>query len=381
MFSKQHYVPILKWKRAEIRALEALESKNKNDMTPLLELVMPKVSNIYKDKDRKVKKTSIEIFDEIVAKFKEQRMGEIPLEIQASWGNQPIFIDFSLLYEAQFTTRLKVESLNTIIPAGNALGLALIPVVNLNDEFSIQETAALLSKKYNSGLCVRIAISDLTDVKKLNTKLENLLSSVGVDMVNIDLIVDLKSINEGDSQYLGFVNLIQEIINVEGWRSLILASGAAPEDLSKCKIDEATFIPRLDWLSWIKHAYENKMVVRIPTFSDYTIRNPVYKETEQFYAPTTSIRYTLESDWMIMKGKKLDFKLYLANAKLLVESSGRFYGEGFSAGDKFIADKAKHYDAYIRSPKLKGTGGSEDWIFAGVNHHLVLTAHQLASLA
>ncbi len=379
MFSKKHYIPILKWKRAELRALTDLEDENKKHMTPLLELVMPKSSNPYKNKERTIRKTSEEIFAEVVLKFKEKRMEEIPLEIRDAWGNKPILVDFGLLYEAQFTTRLKIESLNKIIPAGNNLGLILIPVVNVNDESKIQEVASLLSKKYNSGLCIRITTSDLGDIKELDQKLENFLSDFGVVKESVDLLIDLKSINEDNGQYLGFLNLSQEIKSIEKWRSLILASGAAPEDLSKCKFDEPTFVPRLDWQGWVKHAY-GKKIKRIPTFADYTIRNPIYKESEQFYPPTTSIRYTLENDWMVMKGKKLDYKLYLVNAKLLVETSGHFYGENFSAGDQFIAEKAKHYDIYIRNPKVKGTGGSEDWIYAGINHHLVLVARQISNL-
>lgn len=379
MFNKKHYTPILKWKHAELRALTDLDDESKKHMTPLLELVMPKSSNPYKDKERKMRKTPEEIFAEVVLKFKEKKIEEIPLEIRDSWGTTPIFVDVSLLYEAEYTTRLKMESLNKIISKGGDLGLNLIPVINLNDDRTIQATVSSLSKRYSKGFCLRITSSDLIDTKKINEKLDAYLSNFDLDKSTVDLLIDLKNINKDNGQYLVFLNLSQQIKDVKKWRNFIFASGAAPEDLSKCKFDEATLVPRLDWQGWLKYAYKGK-IKRIPTFADYTIRNPIYKESNQFHPPTTSIRYTLENDWMVMKGKKLDYKLYLVNAKLLVENSGHFYGENFSAGDRFVAEKAKHYDKYFKNPKIKGTGGSEDWIYAGINHHLTLTVHQLSNL-
>ena len=66
--------------------------------------------------------------------------------------------------------------------------------------------------------------------------------------------------------------------------------------------------------------------------------------------------------------------------KLLAEDPGRFFGGGFSFGDKYIAEKAEHYPVYIKDKSVKGTGSTESWLTAGINHHLVLTAHQIANL-
>ena len=68
-------------------------------MTPLIELVMPTVPLYRKiDKDKSVKKNPEEIFTEVVQKFKEKRIKEIPEEILQSWGTKPVFLDFTLLY-------------------------------------------------------------------------------------------------------------------------------------------------------------------------------------------------------------------------------------------------------------------------------------------
>ncbi len=63
-----------------------------------------------------------------------------------------------------------------------------------------------------------------------------------------------------------------------------------------------------------------------------------------------------------------------------------FYGKGFSAGDKYIQEKADYQPEYAKlrmsdPTKAKGTGRTEDWIRAGINHHLSVVVDQLANRA
>ncbi|MCL4518463.1 MAG: beta family protein, partial [Thaumarchaeota archaeon] len=138
MASKISYIPILKWKQAEMWALQRLGEKEKSSMMPLIELVMPTVQLkkkvIVKGKKESVKKTDEEVFTEVVQKFKGKRVPQIPKEISQAWGTSPIFLDFTLLYEAQLTTKLKIDSANRIITEGIGMGLSIIPVLNLNDD-------------------------------------------------------------------------------------------------------------------------------------------------------------------------------------------------------------------------------------------------------
>lgn len=373
MNNPTRYVPILKWKRAEESALKNLDDAQKEFMTPLVELVMPK-PKLYKDKEKKIKKTDEEIFNELIHIFKQERIAKIPEEIVKSWGHNPIYIDYSLLY----TVQLKKESIEKISALGSQLGLTLIPVINLSDDEEIKKTVALYAKK-GSGLCLRIVSSDFTSIEKLNEKIDIFIRTFGLTKANIDLLIDLKNIKEIDGSYQKFIGLSQKINNLMEWRNFIFASGAFPEDLSKCNLDDSNLIPRFDWLNWNSQIKSGKLK-RNPTFADYTIRHPIYNESFQFFAPTTSIKYTRENDWLIMKGKKQKFELYLANAKLLSTDTDIYYGENFSFGDKYIAEKGRYYDKYIKNPKIHGTGSTETWITAGINHHLVCTISQIANL-
>ena len=361
MFDSKHYVPILKWKRAEQGALKALAEEHKKHITPLIQFVMPK----YKP-DEQLK--------DVVARFEEQA-SQIPKKLVEVWGTAPVFIDVSLL----FTTPLKAKSIAVVSQIGRQLGGLFIPTIHLNDEQEIKNAAYSVAKENESGVCLRLICSDFSDLAALNQAIAELISSSGLKEKDIDLLVDIKETEKNGDKYGKYSDLSQNIPNLSKWRTFIFASGSFPKNLLECKLDEENLIPRIDWKSW-KEYVSGKTIKRKPTFADYTIQHPIYKETSQFYHPTTSIKYTLKNKWLVMKGKKHRFEMYLANAKLLSKDQ-RFYGENFSYGDKYIAEKAQHYDVYAKNKKVGGTGSTETWLRAGINHHLVLVARQVANLS
>jgi hypothetical protein len=367
------YVPILKWKRGEENALKHLDESHKKFMTPLIELVMP-YPKLFKDKEQKINKSEEEIFEELISDFRNKRISQIPDEIKMAWGSSPIYIDFSLLY----TIPLRIESINGIIKKGLMLNLQLIPVLNLNDDEKIIKTICA-NLKEERCLCLRIVQSDLLSISNLNKKIDVFFKAYKLCENNIDLLVDLKDVNETFMEYQKLLSLSQEIKNIFNWRKLIFASGAFPKDMSNCAIDKLNYLPRLDFINW-QNQTKNKKLKRIPIFADYTIRHPIYNEKAMSFSPTTIIKYTRETDWLVMKGEKQNFILYLANANLLSEEKSIFYGEDYSFGDKYIADKGRHYVKYMKDPKIKGTGTSETWITAGINHHMVCTINQVANL-
>jgi hypothetical protein len=358
MFDSKHYVPILKWKRAEQGALKALEEKHKKNITPLIQLVMPK------------NKPQEQIAD-VVKRF-EGQLTEISAKLIEVWGHTPIFLDVSLLYSVPLKS-LKAKALDVICREGHKLGGTFIPVIHLNDDEQIKKSALAIAKETQNGLCLRLICPNVTE---LNQSIANLLSK-GLGEKNIDLLVDIKETENDGNKYAKYINLSQNISGLLKWRTFTFASGSFPVDMSGCKIDEENLIPRIDWKSWVEHI--GKKLQRKPTFSDYTIQHPIYIETTQFFPPTTSIKYTLKNDWLIMKGKKHKYELYLASAAELIKDK-RFYKEDFSDGDKYIAEKAKHFYAYIKNPAIKGTGTPETWLKAGINHHLSLVAHQVSIL-
>jgi hypothetical protein len=360
MFDSKHYVPILKWKRAEQGAMTVLSKERKQYISPLIQFVM---SN-YDPEDE---------LEEIVQKF-EGHLPEIPGKVIAAWGTTPVFVDVSLL----FTTILKAKSLDFISRSGYLAGGAFIPVIHLDDDPAIKRVAYSIAKDYESGICLRLICPDFSDPNKLNRAIVKLLADSGLKEKNIDLLIDIKETGGNGNKYAKYFNLSQTIPTLSKWRTFIFAGGAFPEDLSGCTIDEENLVPRTDWQNWNKLATKRELR-RKPAFSDYTIQYPIYKEKTQFFPPTASIKYTLDDEWLIMKGQKQIYSQYLAHAALLVNDP-RFYGKDFSFGDQYISKKAQHLPVYMGNPSIKGTGSTESWVKAGINHHLTLVAYQIANL-
>lgn len=363
MFDSKHYVPILKWKPAERRALEALIDQEKRLISPLIQLVMPQAKL---PKTGEVEKTWEGKLEEVSGYFK-KKLPNTPQEILKSWGKTPAFIDFSLIY----TDSLRLEGLNKILTIGDSLGLFLIPVVNLSSDIELIKATALLVKKYSNGLCLRLVPADFIDFANLSQKIQNFLTTCSLSEKDVDLLIDLK---EEDNKYLKLIDLSQKNPNLSKWRTFTFASGAFPIDLTNCTLGE-NYIPRSDWNNWVGQR-NSKKLQRYPSFADYTILHPIHKESVRFFSPSASIRYTLKEHWLVMRGQKGKTVQYLANAQLLSQDqkfNGVFRGADFSFGDAYIVEKGKDL-------KTKKTGNATNWLTAGINCHLTCTVSQIASL-
>ncbi len=368
MFGPKHYVPILKWKKAEQKALQELSANQKEWITPLIQPVMPQPKAPKKGQRAKNREEQLE---EVITDFK-AKSPKIAGEIVNAWGTLPIFLDLSLIY----TPKLIIEALAQILATGSKLGTFLIPVVNLSSDKNTLQQVSTLARQYDHGLCLRLVRADLIDVKTLSFHIEDLLADNNLSPAGIDLLVDFNAIDEQDQEYHDLFEEIKNIPYLTQWRTFTVACGAFPEDLSSCTPGIDKYIPRLEWKQWL-YALSSDRFPRKPTFADYTIRHPIYKESNQFFQSSSSLKYTLDESWLIMRGKKGNLTQYLGHANLLSRDphySSMFRGAAFSFGDAFIAKKGQD----LHDPK---PGNSTSWILVGINHHLANTVDQIANLS
>ncbi len=363
------YVPILKWKAAEMQALKDLASKG--NIMPLIEFVMPS----FKGKKEDLKDNLEKVAKDLREKFAQQRIKQIPDEIEENWGTEPIFIDFSLLD----TTDLRVESIKNITESCLKKGLQVVPTINLADPEIVIKEVSKLHGHHQQGICLRVSLIDMKDINELNKKIIDFLQNFNVSPKEIFLLIDLKEKGQDFSNYSSVYEVTQKITRLKEWRAVILGAGAFPKDLSECKNDADNYFDRWDWRNWsLKKA--NGKNERIPTFADYAIRHPIYSQQLLLYRGSASIKYTLEDKWLVMKGKRDKSEHYLAHAAVLTKTK-LFYGETFSKGDRLIKEKADHYPAYMKNKKLGGTGNSTTWIYIGTNHHISCVQHQLSNFS
>ncbi len=385
------YSPILKWRAAEIAALTNVPEKDRANLLPVLEIVLPGVSQdktvVIEGKKTRVRKSEEEIHNEVVQKYKNFRLKEIPDEIEKCRGKLSATIDFNLIHDGAGTTNLKVESVQKVAETCHAKGVDIRPVVYLNDDKEVaNEIVQQFKKGTIVGICIRVTLSDLKKVDDLNSKLRSFVVETGIKENQIDLLLDIKYLDDATkASYAELFSNVQEIHNLSAWRAVIFASGSFPVNVGHLKVEDSPCMEaRNDWQLWLA-AKKGRKLVREPIFGDYTIRYPMHSEALRYMQASATLKYTHENNWIIFRGEKKRNDQYLAHAQQLVNDSTFFYGEAFSEGDRRIKEKSDYFPAYMELVKKdeknkgKGTGAATYWISAGISHHIALVLSQLSN--
>lgn len=372
MTTIKSYIPILRWRPAERKALEQLFHQDRENLAPLIEFVMPAPS---------IKKQSDKI---VITKTPKEKLSEVLSDVASdflkSCGQNTIFIDVHLL-----DSDVRASSFEQILSSSNKLNLFsipviyIIPVTSTSADMATRTVAINYAESSGHGLCIRIDKSHL-DENNISSHIANFITDNGLNVENVDLLVDIGVISQ-DTIVEDVVKKISQIPNLEKWRSFIVSGGVFPKDLTEFIPGEVHELDRLDWKLW--NSLQKTTLSRTPLFSDYTIQCPTFERIDAI--GSASVRYTDDDKWWIFRGKKPGIvnpktkekgpgrEQYIDHAKTLTgESFSKFYkGENYSFGDAEIAR--------IAAPNNKKPGSPATWLTIGINHHITLVAHQFAN--
>jgi hypothetical protein len=348
MFDANHYVPVLRWKRGEQRALRNVYDYDRRRITPLIELPA---------RNTMPEKKALSGLPGLLAGFTEQ--------ILANWGTDPLFFD-PASWSGELRETNNAELLGRVFQQAAELGLRVIPVTGLGRAIEYQTAIAEIGRT-NPEACVRLRRQDLLE-GNLETRLIRISGKLGLKTDSIHIVLDLGVV---DSETEDLPVLVSRIPAVSSWATLTVVGGSFPKDLSGLRPGQYT-LPRREWQSW-KNA--RGRLKRHPTFGDYTTLNPVLSPYIRGMNISASIRYTADDYWVVMRGEGLrnddgpGAAQYPANAELLTRRP-EFCGSLFSSGDRYVADVGLGKER---------TGNPTTWLEAGVNHHLTFVAQQVAS--
>ena len=356
MLTYRHYVPLLRSKAAEWLALESLPIAIRGKLTPVMEfppsalLARPKEA---KKNGRSAAEHALRIFFDHVVK--DAARGRLFVDL-GQLGDRPIVeAERGWQHVARVVT----------LPAG------VVPVVwahskNARTWSDVRKVAS----STGSGLCLRVA-AGMTPITDLARTIQTALNTLGVTPDHVDLIVDLGRA----PGHLSHDDLRNALPSISAWRSWTVLAGVFPKDLSQFSSDTLVHRwPREDWRVWREHV-TNSPMVRRPSFGDFTIQYGEFFESPKI-AGSLSVRYTLDSEWLILRGKKANkeegatYEQFHGHARYLCRQP-LFFGRGFSAGDEFIASKQ---DAGVTP------GNTKQWLAAGINHHMTAVVAQLEIL-
>ncbi|MFA7400337.1 MAG: beta family protein [Sideroxydans sp.] len=364
----QPYIPILRWRPAEMAALERLFPNDRSKVTPLIEFIMPAPS--IDKKNRKVIKTPKEKFLETLP--------DVAKGLLKSCGQSPTFIDVHLL-----DADIRASSFNQILSSSSELDLFsipvtyVIPVTSTTADTETRLIAIDYAKSSKHGLCIRIDKSHLLE-ENLSLHITNFVETNKLNIEDTDLLVDLRVIDQ-NTNVQEILKKLEHLPDLRKWRSFTISGGIFPKDLTNFAAGEVHPLDRLDWKLW--NAIRETKFARIPFFSDYTIQHPFYEYVAAI--GSASIRYTADDKCWIFRGKipglinrKTKEKgpgreQYIGHAQTLIKRD--FYkNKDYSFGDAEITR--------IADPINIKPGSPTTWLTIGINHHITLAARQTSSL-
>ena len=344
MFGHQHYVPVMRIKAAERKALRTLDAALRSRTSPLLECP-PRVLHGC-DTRAKLERRLDHVVDDI-----------------AGWSRRSVFIDFSMLQSAA------ADALDVMARRAAAAGIRAVPVVSLKIGVGTAYARCVRTLLDRSGatICLRVSPEELK-LSSIGEMVDQRLKSYGAAPAFTDLVIDRGLVNSGTTTYEEFAHLIP---SVDEWRTLTVLAGSFPPDLSGLAPGNTYRLPRFEWRQWRALDSWSK---RRPAFGDYTIQFAQIRESVPSPNPSASIRYTTEDDYFVLRGEGILNRRgpgraqWNAWAALLVERP-EYFGATFSEGDRYIAERAIDESRF---------GTPQTWLRAGFSHHLTATALQVA---
>jgi hypothetical protein len=272
MFGAKHYVPILRWKQAERLALRYLGENDRCRITPLIEIT-PKSFDAPKTGNKQGKKPDPARVLEDQAK-----------QLLESWGYARFFLDLGLIEDSVPSIGGKRHALAHIAEAARNDRLSMVPVTGLKRKDEYQSAVSGVLKLDGRGICLRLLAKEVLE-PEFPQAVRSVLRKFGLDESNADLLLDYETF---DPQNPELKTLLANIPYLGRWRSLIVASGAFPEDLQRCEKGSKP-IPRDDWLTWKRQFFDETSTQRKASFSDYTIQYGHYKEPVEHCIPSVSV--------------------------------------------------------------------------------------------
>lgn len=351
---RRHYVPVVKWKQGEQKALETLALTTKERLTPLIE-----IAPIDWDFENDVPKKTL---DDHLSNFGETMQRCLP---------QKAFIDLLYIHPSEKMAS-GLHPLAYLLQEARARQIPLVPVTSSDRDADHNAEVVAANQTDHLGAAIRITERDFD---ALQPTIDSLIRVLQINPNQLDLVIDY---GYADSSLLTrttlfLTGLINTLPYLNSWRNVILCGTGFPKNLSDVSANTVDQIDRAEWIIW-KRIMHTSTVNRKPIFADYGISNPEpFEGDPRFINMSANIRYTADDKFIIFKGlvtRRYGNAQYHQLADQVVRHP-EYSGRNFSAGDLYIDDVAKNND---------GPGNATSWRRAGTNHHLTYVINELSTL-
>lgn len=342
------YVPILKAKRGELDALRDLQPTTRSRTYPIVEILpSPEEQDVVHDVSRALEALALR------------------------WHQEPVMVDvgyFDLEPDRGCT------ALGVAMDEAEGRLKHAVPVFRLADGDVVRAEVARVAARDGNGAAIRLLGEDLDLFPdELSQELSGALGATKLDIAQIDLVIDLGVVS-GSAAMLGgarlVISLLRDLVEVNHFRSVTVAAGAFPVDLSNVAPWTLGELSRDDAALYTRVL--RRPLARRIDYGDYAIAHPLFAIGVPF-SPPPQLRYTVADRWLILKGRRNDprgnSQFYEVCAAIAKHPD--FVGVDLGPADKRIAEgMAGGY----------GPGNATTWRSIGTMHHVDLVVARLTTL-
>jgi hypothetical protein len=288
-------------------------------------------------------------------------------KISAHWGSRPCLLDLRFL---RFDPDGGVDAsrISQLLARARLSRCRIIPVVDLTADFYRVASVGAHARLADSGAAIRVTLSDLNNLE-LKQLIDTQLTNLGVPSNECLIVLDLSDADLSEpEEFAKFVSdWLFKLREFGVWPRIILQATNYPR-INPAPINGHKSVPRTEWLIWQRILQLDPKIADFVMFGDFGADN-AHMDFSPGGGAITHLRYATDTDWLVVRGEPKRETIRSVADRIV--KSGSFSGELFSAGDEFIATRARG---------LAGVGNPMIWRSVNMNHHMTLVTANLGSL-
>lgn len=352
MENNEHiYVPVIKGKKNDLKALSLLSEKSRAVIKPLVEIMPLAVG------------TTIEVHLEKFA-------GNIKKYLPTG----PIYVDFYGLMPSTMT----YDNFPASIAGYKYLkinGRIVTPVYGFDRDESLWGEIREIVHSFDEGFCFRILVEDIEDSEETWSKIIGRTGEIGITASKVDLLIDLRDIGNKEISDVRevIVDFLSGMPQGHKFRSITIVASSALKTVTDIEKDGWGDIKRNELFLWTELQFDLADTYEI-IYGDYGVIHPEFSDSGPTPNKNAKIRYTHKLGIRYFRGHMLadppGYSQYYELASQVLNSDV-YQGKNFSAGDDVIFNSAF---------RLCGTGSLSTWVQNDMNHHLEFVVRQMTAL-
>lgn len=343
------YVPVLKVKRGEKRALSLLPMSLRSRVVPILDVVEnPSGKPLIKHID-----TAFE---------------RLPSSLR---GYPRCFIDAREIEDDD------PRATEIVLKRAQAEGMCVSPVTGITRTNGV--AAAIANSAH--GLALRLLRRELEN-GNMALRVQSFMGRHSLVPESVDLILDLGAVADMIAHGVSALTraFLADVPELTRWRTVAIVACAFPLSMRGIGRHAHKEVDRSEWLSWRDEIHAHQQVCgRTLVFGDYVIQHPAGVEgfDPRIMPVSATVRYALDDAWLLVKGESTrvvrarDQFPALATRLVYGRLKARYQGPLHCPGCELMK---------VAADGGTGFGSAEAWRRLGTIHHICQTLDGLDAL-